>query len=164
MEAKSDIKYRRQEAIKDIIKNFNVETQDELIERLKLRGFEATQATISRDLRQLHLTKVPSGIRSSKYAMPARNTVYEPAKYYSILRGTVTHVDTAQNLIVIKTMPGMAQAAAAAVDEMDWSEIIGCIAGDDTIFLATKSYEKAAEYAELLKRYMNMNFYENNDF
>jgi len=158
------MKYKRQEEIKDIINKFNVETQTELMERLRARGIVVGQATISRDIRELNLVKVPSGVHTFKYAVPVYGENVKPSKYYSILRETITHIDTAQNLIIVKTIAGMAQAAAAAVDELGWNEIAGCIAGDDTIFLAMRSFEKAVEYSELLQRYIRMKFYDNEDF
>lgn len=152
-------KNRRQAEIKDIIKSYNVETQDELIARLRARGIYAAQATVSRDLRELHLTKVPFGAKSFKYALPIHSeTPANQSKYLSILRDTIVHIRTAQNLIVIHTMPGMAQAAAAAIDGLEWKEIVGSIAGDDTIFLAMKSYEKADEYSSMLNRYISITF------
>ncbi len=142
------MKYKRHNEIKKIIGAYNIETQDELMARLKDRGYEVTQATISRDIRELRLIKVAVGINSFKYAMPTFEAQNYTDKYQYIIKETVIHVDTAQNMIILKTLPGMAQAAAAAVDGLGWSEIVGSIAGDDTIFIAMRSYEKAQEYAD----------------
>lgn len=150
------MKYKRQEEIKKIISNYNIETQDELISRLKERGYEATQATVSRDIREMHLIKVAIGANSFKYSMPVYDAHNYSSKYQYIIKETVTAIDTAQNLIIVRTLPGMANAAAAAIDGLGWNEIVGSIAGDDTIFVAMRSYEKASEYADTLTKYKNM--------
>ncbi len=142
------MKYKRHNEIKKIISAYNIETQDELMARLRDRGYDVTQATISRDIRELRLIKVAVGINSFKYAIPTFEAQNYTEKYQYIIKETVIHVDTAQNLIILKTLPGMAQAAAAAVDGLGWNEMVGSIAGDDTIFIAMRSYEKAQEYAE----------------
>ncbi len=150
------MKYKRHEEIKKIISDYNIETQDELILRLRERGYEVTQATVSRDIREMHLVKVALGANSFKYSMPAYDAQNYSSKYQYIIKETVTSIDTAQNLIIVKTLPGMANAAAAAIDGLGWNELVGCIAGDDTIFIAMKSYEKASEYAGTLVKYKNL--------
>ena len=150
------MKYRRQEEIKRIISNFNIETQDELITRLRERGYDVTQATVSRDIREMHLVKVALGANAFKYSMPTYDPQNYSSKYQYIIKETVTSIDTAQNLIIVKTLPGMANAAAAAIDGLGWKEVVGSIAGDDTIFIAMHSYEKASEYAGTLTKYKNL--------
>ena len=144
------MKYKRQEEIKRIINNYNIETQDELIDKLRDRGYDVTQATISRDIREMHLIKVAVGANSFKYATPLFDSQNYTEKYQYIIKETVINIDRAQNIIILKTLPGMAQAAAAAVDGLGWKEIVGSIAGDDTIFLAMRNNEKADEYSEKL--------------
>ena len=141
------MKYKRQEEIKRIITRYNIETQDELIDRLRDKGIDVTQATVSRDIRELQLIKVALGSGTFKYALPRFDDLNYTAKYQYIIKETVLSVDSAQNLIILKTRPGMAQAAAAAVDGMGWKDIVGTLAGDDTVFLAMRSREKADEYA-----------------
>ena len=150
------MKYRRHEEIKKIVSDFNIETQDELIARLRDRGFEVTQATVSRDIRELHLVKTPLGANAFKYSLPVYDAHTYSSKYQYIIKETVTSIDTAQNLIIVKTLPGMANAAAAAIDGLGWNDLVGSIAGDDTVFIAMRSYEKASEYAETLTKYKNI--------
>ena len=145
------MKYSRHNEIRKIISAYNIETQDELMYRLQDRGYNVTQATISRDIREMRLIKVAVGPNKFKYAIPTFDSQNYVEKYQYIIKETVVQVDTAQNLIILKTLPGMAQAAAAAVDGLGWKEIVGSIAGDDTIFIAMRSYEKAQEYAESFK-------------
>ena len=150
------MKYKRHEEIKKIVSDYNIETQDELIARLRERGYDVTQATVSRDIREMHLIKVALGANAFKYSMPVYDAQNYSSKYQYIIKETVTSIDTAQNLIIVKTLPGMANAAAAAVDGLGWNEVVGSIAGDDTIFIAMRSYEKATEYADTLTKYKNL--------
>ena len=150
------MKYKRQEEIKKIVSEYNIETQDELIVRLRDRGYEVTQATVSRDIRELHLIKVALGANAFKYSLPVYDAQNYSSKYQYIIKETVVSIESAQNLIVVKTLPGMANAAAAAIDGLGWNEAIGSIAGDDTIFIAMRSYEKASEYANTLTKYKNL--------
>ena len=150
------MKYKRHDEIKKIISDYNIETQDELISRLRERGYEVTQATVSRDIREMHLVKVALGSNAFKYSMPAYDAANYTSKYQYIIKETVVSIDTAQNLIIVKTLPGMANAAAAAIDGLGWKEVVGSMAGDDTIFIAMHSYEKASEYAATLTKYKNL--------
>ncbi len=150
------MKYKRQSEIIDIISSYNIETQDELIEHLKDRGYDVTQATVSRDIRELKLLKVAVGVSSYKYALPTHDSQKYSSKYQYIVRETIISVDYAENMIVLKTLAGMAQAAAAAVDALGWNEIVGSIAGDDTIFIVMRTKEKAQEYTEVFKNILNV--------
>lgn len=150
------MKYKRHDEIISIVNSYNIETQDELIEKLRERGYEVTQATISRDIRELKLTKVATGGNSYKYAIPTHDTLKYSTKYQYIVRETIIGVDFACNTIVLKTLAGMAQAAAAAIDALGWNEIVGSIAGDDTIFVVMRSAEKAEEYAANFKNILNI--------
>ncbi len=127
------MKNPRQEKILEIISSSDVETQEALLDKLRKAGFAVTQATVSRDIRELQLIKVADkGVY--KYAQRDTEENRQSAKYVNILRETVVSVENANNMIVIKTYAGMAQAAAAAVDARLSEAILGCIAGDDTIF------------------------------
>lgn len=151
------MKNNRQNEILDIIKSFNIETQEDLIRKLKDRGYDVTQATVSRDIRELKLVKITAGDNTYKYAAPSGEEKRDyNSKYKYIIKETVTGVDFACNLIVLKTLPGMAQASAAAIDGLGWNELVGSIAGDDTIFVAMRSEKKASEYAEQFKNIINI--------
>ncbi len=150
------MKYKRHSEIIKIVNSYNIETQDELIEKLRDRGYEVTQATVSRDIRELKLTKVASGNNAYKYAVPTHDSQIYSSKYQYIVRETIISVEAACNMIVLKTLAGMAQAAAAAIDALGWNEIVGSIAGDDTIFIVMRSPEKAEEYTEKFRNILNI--------
>lgn len=140
------MKKRRQSKILELIKNYNIETQEELTERLRDEGFDVTQATASRDIRELNLVKVSAGGNSYKYAESAKEDMRISVKYRNILRETLVSVDYACNMMVLKTYSGMAQAAAAAIDNMGWNEIVGSVAGDDTIIIVMRSDDSAKDF------------------
>ena len=146
------MKYKRQSKIMELISSFDIYTQDELADRLKKSGFAATQATISRDIKELKLLKIPASNGQYKYASASHDEERADAKFLNILGETVTEISPAKNLLVVKTYSGMAQAAAAAVDAMDFPEVVGTIAGDDTIFLAFSSDENAEAVAKRLEK------------
>lgn len=150
------MKYKRHSEIVKIVNSFNIETQDDLIAKLRERGFDVTQATISRDIRELKLTKVAAGHNAYKYAVPTHDSQIYSSKYQYIVRETIISVEAACNMIVLKTLPGMAQAAAAAIDALGWNEIVGSIAGDDTIFIVMRTADKAEEYTESFKNILNI--------
>ena len=141
------MKQNRQEAILDIISKNTVETQEQLIEKLREDGYNVTQATISRDIRELRLTKISCGFGIYKYVVSSQEPHTHSVKYLNILKETVNDVEHAGNLVVVKTYAGMAQAAAAALDSMGWTEIIGSIAGDDTIMIVLRSAETARAFS-----------------
>ena len=141
------MKNDRQEKLLQIISETSIETQEQLLEELSRRGIQSTQATISRDIKQLHLIKEPTGQGRYRYAVSAKRTHLNFAeRQRTIFRECVMSVDFAQNIVVIKTMPGMANAAAAALDSMEYDQIIGSIAGDDTIFLVLRDTEAALDF------------------
>jgi transcriptional regulator of arginine metabolism len=146
------MKYRRHNKILEIITDYDIDTQDELIRRLKLSGFDVTQATVSRDIRDLKLVKISTAEHKYKYALSPRDDIHISAKYRNIIKETIIKVDFANNFVVLRTYSGMAQAAAAAVDGMGWSEIVGTIAGDDTIFVLMRDNTAAIEFSEKLKQ------------
>ncbi len=137
------MKNSRHAKILEIITEYNIETQDELISKLCESGYDVTQATVSRDIKQLQLVKIATEDGKYKYSLPRRDDAASGAKFKSILRDTATSIQNAENIVVIKTYPGMANAAAAAVDALAGDSIIGCIAGDDTIFIVVKNDEEA---------------------
>ncbi|MBO5778392.1 MAG: arginine repressor [Clostridia bacterium] len=138
------MKNKRQEKIIEIIESQIVETQEALQEKLRECGFDVTQATVSRDIKELRLTKVATRGDRYKYAVLDSDDPKQAAKFIFIMKETVLSVQTAQNMLVIKTFAGMAQAAAAALDNLFGTDVVGTIAGDDTIFAVISSNEAAA--------------------
>ena len=130
------MKKKRQAKILEMIQKQDVGTQEELADRLKEEGFPVTQATISRDIRELKLSKMSTEKGGQKYIVLEHSGGHLENKYVRVLQEAYSSVDTAQNLVVIKTVSGMAMAVAAALDAMKFPEVVGCIAGDDTIFVA----------------------------
>ena len=138
---------KRQEEILRIIEEVDVETQDQLLEQLRLRGVTSTQATISRDIKELHLIKELTGYGTYKYVVSERKTSLNFAgRLRTIFKEGVTSFDMAQNIVVVKTMPGLASAACAAVDGMEIPDLVGSLAGDDTALLIMRTNEAAAEF------------------
>lgn len=142
------MKKQRQKKILELIAQYNIETQDGLIEKLREEGFDVTQATASRDIRELNLVKVSVDGNVYKYAESPKDDIKISVKYRNILKETLLSIDYACNMMVLKTYSGMAQAAAAAVDNMGWSEIVGSVAGDDTIIIVMRSDESAKDFYE----------------
>lgn len=133
------MKASRHEKILEIIRKYNVETQEELSAHLEQEGYPVTQATVSRDIRQLKLTKVALSNGRQKYAVIGEKQ--KDNKFIRVFKEGFRSMDMAQNILVIKTEPGMAMAVAAALDAMDCHEIVGSIAGDDTIMCAIRTVE-----------------------
>lgn len=133
------MKKGRHAAIIKIIERQNVETQQELALLLNQEGFDVTQATVSRDISALKLSKVPAGNGHQKYVMLHQDEKHLSAKYVNVLKEGFVSMDMAQNILVVKTVSGMAMAVAAAIDAMKYPEIVGSIAGDDTIMMAIRS-------------------------
>ena len=145
------MKTKRQNAIIEIIGKYDVETQEELIGRLADMGFSVTQATISRDIRELKLVKVTGELGKYKYIVPAANSDEGQHVYVAAFAASIKSIECAMNLVIIKTYPGMAQAVAANIDSMNELDIVGCVAGDDTIFAATHSPEAAFATCDKLR-------------
>lgn len=138
------MKPTRQSVILEIISQENIETQNQLMEALMLRGIKATQATLSRDIKDLHLIKSPCEGDKYKYVIGETRELRDPDdKLTKIFKECVKSVHIAQNLIVIKTLPGLADAACSTLDSMDIPELVGSLAGDDTAFLAMKDISSA---------------------
>ena len=142
----------RQEKLLQIISEEAIETQEQLLQRLNDLGIRSTQATISRDIKQLHLVKEPTGQGRYRYAMSVQKTKLNFAdKLRTIFRESVLTVDNAQNIVVIKTLPGLANAAGSAVDGMDVPYLVGSLAGDDTALLIMRDTESALDFTEEIK-------------
>nr|WP_325219433.1 arginine repressor [uncultured Oscillibacter sp.] len=146
------MKNDRQAMILEIIGQENIETQEQLLTRLQARGFRCTQATISRDIKQLHLIKEPVGQGVYKYAVSGnRTTLNVAAKLRTIFRECIVSIDYAQNIVVVKTMPGLANGACSALDNMDMNDIVGSLAGDDTALLVMRNTEAAELLCQEIK-------------
>ena len=142
------MKSKRQEKILELIAQYAIETQEELLERLSECGIPSTQATVSRDIKQLHLYKEPCGGGRYRYASSARSTGCDfNDRLQRILRECSLSVDYAQNLVVLKTMPGLASAACAALDGMGISGMVGSLAGDDTGILIMRDNASAQQFS-----------------
>lgn len=137
------MKYNRQNEIIALISELEIETQEELSEQLRRRGYMVTQATISRDIRELKLVKVAGAGGKYKYALPHHEENAISSKFYNLLVETLTGVDSANNIVVVKTCAGMAQGAGAAIDSMGRDDIVGSVAGDDTIIIVMRTNEAA---------------------
>jgi transcriptional regulator of arginine metabolism len=136
-------KGQRHIKIRDIITNNDIETQDELVEELKLAGYNVTQATVSRDIKELHLVKVPLTDGRYKYSLPADQPYNPLQKLKRLLVDAFVRIDSANNLLVMKMLPGNAQAICALIDNLNWQEILGTIGGDDTCLIICRSEEDA---------------------
>lgn len=139
------MKTKRQKLICDLIDQFEIETQEELVARLQEAGCSVTQATVSRDIRELRLTKIVGESGAQKYALPLQEKSDQPPmaalRFRRVLQQGFVSAEVAGSLLVVRTMTGMAMAVAAALDSLHLEEIVGTIAGDDTIFLAVHSEE-----------------------
>lgn len=146
------MKVNRHAKIIELINEHRIETQEELAAYLNKAGFQVTQATVSRDIRDLKLTKVPAEDGGQRYALHQNGQRGMNEKYIRVLRDGYLSMDKAQNILVIKTVAGMASAVCAAIDAMEWNEVVGSIAGEDTIMCAIRSVEDMAEVMEKIRK------------
>ena len=149
------MKNQRQAKILEIISNKNVETQEQLLALLQEAGFRGTQATISRDIKELRIVKELTSLGTYRYTSSAGeigNTFSN--RLNTMFRECVVNVDYAQNLIVIRTLPGLASAAGSAIDVMNLSAVVGCLAGDDTVMLVMRDINAAASFCGEIKSFM----------
>jgi len=146
------MKKNRQSEIISILAEREIETQEELSECLRERGYFTTQATVSRDIRELKLTKIASGNGKYIYSLPRTEESAIGSKYRSLLCQTVEKLDMANNIVVVKTISGMASGAAAAIDSAGRSEIVGSVAGDDTVIIVMRTNESARALVDELSR------------
>lgn len=145
------MKKLRQKKIIELVETYDVETQEELAEYLKQAGYQVTQATVSRDIRELKLSKLPAGGGRQKYIFVKQEEGQPGDKYIRVLREGFVSMDMAQNILVLKTVSGMAMAVAAAIDTMRLKEIVGSIAGDDTIMMAVRTVEETKVLMEKIR-------------
>lgn len=147
------MKKKRHEKILELISRYEIETQDELIECLGREGFEVTQATVSRDIRELGIIKMSTERGTYKYAVSGASRVGQRAQraFVNGLFDAVVSVSCAQNIIVVKTSPGMSSPVAVAIDALDDKRILGCVSGDDTIIVVAADSESATELGGKMK-------------
>lgn len=146
------MKTARHEKIIELINKYAIETQEELAERLNAEGFPVTQATVSRDIRSLKLTKMPIEGGHQKYAIIQNGEDRLNEKYLRVLKDAYVSIDRAENIAVVKTVAGMAMAFAAALDAMKWHEVVGCIAGDDTVMCVIRTKDDALIVIDKIKK------------
>ena len=151
------MKASRQNKIIELIQDNNIETQEELAAMLNRSGFKTTQATISRDIRELRITKVSAEDGRQKYVLIRNGESKVADKYIRVLSAGFVSAEMAQNIIVIKTVSGMAMAVGAAIDSLHIDNIVGCIAGDDTVMCAVRSVEDAKRAVEKIRRLVSAN-------
>ena len=147
------MKLRRHEAIIDLVNNQDINTQEELMENLQKQGFKVTQATVSRDIKELRIFKALGKDGKYRYSTGGRNALDKTSGFESRFASSVEEVDSAENIVVIKTMTGMAQAVCMSLDNIDFENIVGTIAGDDTIFVLCRNL-KATE--EMLNKFRKL--------
>lgn len=146
------MKTRRHTKILELIKEYDIDTQEELLKYLKEGGFDVTQATVSRDIKELRLVKTLSDNGKYKYSTGTDKTNDMSSKFYSLFSDSVLSVDAAQNLVVIKTMIGMAQAVCASMDNIYWQGFVGTLAGEDTILIVCKTEDVALNTQEEFRK------------
>ncbi|MBQ3503832.1 MAG: arginine repressor [Oscillospiraceae bacterium] len=150
------MKAQRQAKIVEIISNINVETQEQLLEKLQEAGFTSTQATISRDIKELRIVKELTSFGTYRYTTAAKEVPTSfSGRLNTIFRECVTDFDYAQNIIVIHTLPGLANAAASALDAMNMSVVLGTLAGDDTVMVVMRDNNSAAAFCGEIKSLMS---------
>ncbi|WP_018751498.1 transcriptional regulator AhrC/ArgR [Paenibacillus sanguinis] len=149
------MKGQRQIKIRDIISSMEIETQDELVEALREAGYPVTQATVSRDIKELMLIKVPTDDGRYKYSMPIVNRYNPVHKLQRALVDSFVHIDHTSNLVVMKCLPGTANSVAVLIDNMEWPDLLGTISGDDTILLICRNEEYSAFVIEQIMGYIS---------
>ena len=145
------MKLERHSKIVELIDKYDIETQEELAAYLNEEGFHVTQATVSRDIRELRLTKVQTGKGRQKYALIHQQSPSDD-KYIRILQDSFLSMDMAQNILVIRTVSGMAMAVGAAIDSLHFPEVVGCIAGDDTVMCAIRTLDDTIVLMDKLRK------------
>ena len=151
------MKTDRHKKILEVIDRYEVGTQEELAKILNDEGYNVTQATVSRDIRELNLSKVSVDGKRTRYATLSKDKPVASDKFLTVLKEGFVSMDMAQNILVIKTVSGMAMGVAAALDALKWPEILGCIAGDDTIMCVAKTADMALGAAEKLRSFVRLN-------
>ena len=149
------MKTRRHAKILDIITHNEVETQEELQALLRQAGYNVTQATVSRDIKELRLIKTPGAAGGYRYTTAKRGSEHISSKFHSIFSSSVVNVQYAQNIVVVHCLPGMAQAACAAMDSLHWDQVIGTLAGDDTFLCVVTGQQEAEDLVLELKKMLS---------
>lgn len=148
------MKSLRQHKIKEIISNRMIETQEDLADALREQGIEVTQATVSRDIKELRLVKTPTGNETYRYSLPQEPVrAYNRERMHRMFRDSVIKLDYCENIVTITTLPGTANAVASTIDGVSWPEIIGTVAGDDCILIVVKPKEAAPLLMEKLSTF-----------
>ena len=148
------MKSERQNRILELVAKYEIETQEEMMERLRSEGYMVTQATVSRDLKELKLSKALTARGNYRYCINPGRVSGGNTKLNSVMVDSITTVDYCMNNVVIKTYPGMAQAVASAVDSLNMHDILGCVAGDDAIILVTRGEASSAEISHRIRELM----------
>lgn len=148
------MKSERQNRILELVSKYEIETQEEMMERLRSEGYMVTQATVSRDLKELKLTKAMTAHGGYRYCIHASHSHTGTARLNNAMAESIVHVDYSMNNVVIKTYPGLAQAVASAVDGLNMHSILGCVAGDDTIIVVTRDEESSAQISARIRELM----------
>ena len=148
------MKKHRQEKLLELIAHYEIDTQDELIERLREHGYEVTQATVSRDIRELKIAKMTTGKGTYRYVLPKQSEAKVGMRFSTTLIDSIVSVDHACNIVVLKTYAGLAQAVAVGIDGMNMQQVLGCVAGDDTIMIVSRDVECATVIAERIRELM----------
>ena len=145
------MKTKRQDEILNLISSGDIETQEELVDALRSQGYKVTQATVSRDIRELRLIKIAAKGGGFKYAKPERHEIAVSERLTRILTDSLVNVDSSGNIIVVKTLSGSANVAAEALDNLGWPEILGTIAGDNTIFIVVRNETDATDISDRIR-------------
>lgn len=143
-------KGRRHIRIRDIISNYEVETQDQLVQSLKSAGVDVTQATVSRDIKEMHLIKVPTSNGNYKYSLPPVHSYNTEEKLHRAMTDAFVSIDSAGHFLVLKTLPGNAQAVGSLLDHLKWADMLGTICGDDTCLIICRDEGKTPAVKEKL--------------
>ncbi|EJW18036.1 transcriptional regulator ArgR [Paenibacillus alvei] len=149
------MKGQRHIKIREIVMNNDIETQDELVDSLRNAGFHVTQATVSRDMKELHLIKVPMDNGRYKYSLPIDQRFNPAQKLKRSLLDNFVSVDSAENLVVMKCLPGTANAIAVLMDSIEWPEIMGTVCGDDTILIICRTKELSQSVVDQVMSYIS---------
>ncbi len=149
-------KKHRQEKLLELISRYEITTQDDLISRLRDYGFVVTQATVSRDIRELQIAKMTTGKGTYRYVLPKQQPEVSSGgmKFSTTLVDSIISVDHAANMVVLKTYAGLAQAVAVGIDGMNLHQVLGCVAGDDTILIVSRDAECATVIADNIRNLM----------
>ncbi len=148
------MKSKRQNRILELVAKYEIDTQEEMMERLRSEGYTVTQATVSRDLKELKLAKVLTARGTYRYCVSAGRNHSGNVRLNNAMVDSIVHADYSMNNVVVKTYPGMAQAVASAVDALNMHNVLGCVAGDDTIIIVTRNEESSAEISEKIRELM----------